>query len=75
MSAEALRLAEDHSLVRFPNREDQHVPISRLFVSCNHPIEDPAEYLAAKVTHTPFFLEDRLKIVRRLAHSEPRLVA
>ncbi len=67
VSAEALRQAEDHYLIHFPNREDQYVPISRLFVRWDHPIEDPTVYLAAKITDTPFFFEGRSKIVRHLA--------
>ena len=67
VSAEALTSTEDHYLVHFPNGEDQHVPINRLFVRWSRPIEDPTEYLAAKITDTPFFFEGRTKIVRHLA--------
>jgi ATP-dependent helicase HepA len=67
ISAEALRRTEDHYLVHFPNGIDQHIPISDLFVRWGHAIEDPTEYLAAKITGTPFFFEGRSRIVRHLA--------
>ena len=67
VSADAMRRDEDHYLVHFPNGLVEHIPISRLFVRWNRPIEDPTEYLAAKITDTPFFFEGRSRIVRHIA--------
>jgi ATP-dependent helicase HepA len=67
LSAEAAQGAEEHYLVYFPNGEKEQVPISRLFVRWGRAIDDPTEYLAAKVTDTPFFFEGRSRIVRQFA--------
>lgn len=58
---------EEHYSVKFPNGISECVPVSRLFVRWNRPIDDPTEYLAAKITDTPFFFEGRSKIVRHFA--------
>lgn len=67
VSAEAISQHEDHYIVHFPNGQVEQVPISRLFVRWSRPIEDPTEYLAAKITDTPFFFEGRSRIVRHFA--------
>lgn len=67
VSAEAAQKAEDHYVVFFPNGEMDQIAISRLFVRWARPIEDPTEYLAAKITDTPFFFEGRSRIVRQFA--------
>jgi ATP-dependent helicase HepA len=53
--------------VRFPNDFVQVLPVSDLYVRWAHPIDDPLEYVAARVTDTPFFFEGRRRIVRNLA--------
>src|SRR5437868_15478733 len=55
VSARAVQAAEDHYHVRFPNGAEDRVPISRLYVRCAHAIEDPTDYLAGRITDTPFF--------------------
>jgi ATP-dependent helicase HepA len=67
VSAEALCSAEDHYHVRFPNGQEGRVPVSRLYVRWAHPIEDPTDYLADRVTDTPFFFDGRSHIVRYLS--------
>ncbi len=67
LSAEAAQKTDDHYIVYFPNGEMEQVPISRLFVRWGRAINDPTEYLAAKITDTPFFFEGRSKIVRQFA--------
>jgi len=67
VSAEAAHKAEDQYLVHFPNGEVEQVSITRLFVRWGRAIEDPTEYLAAKITDTPFFFEGRSRIVRHFA--------
>lgn len=58
---------EEHYSVKFPNRVSERVPVSRLFVRWSRPIDDPTEYLAARITDTPFFFEGRSRIVRHFA--------
>jgi ATP-dependent helicase HepA len=53
--------------VRFPNGQDGLLPGAQLNVRWAHPVEDPVEYLAARVTDTPFFLEGRKKVLGWLA--------
>jgi ATP-dependent helicase HepA len=67
VSAEALRSTEDHYHVRFPNGLEARVPVSRLYVRWAHAIEDPTDYLANRVTDTPFFFHGRSRIVRYLS--------
>lgn len=67
VSAEALRSPEDHYPVRFPNGLEDLVPVSNLNVRWAHPIQDPTDYLAARITDTPFFFEGRTQIVRFIA--------
>jgi ATP-dependent helicase HepA len=67
LSAQALKATEDHYAVRFPNGHDALVPISELYVRWSHPIEDPTDYLAARITDTPLFFDGRSQIVRYLA--------
>ena len=64
VSGEALGQSEDLYSIRFPNHNDQHVPVSELFVRWSRPISDPAEFLAAQVSDTPFFADGRSAIVR-----------
>lgn len=67
VSARALNASEDHYHVRFPNKTDARVPISELYVRSSQPIQNPADYLAYRITDTPFFFEGRVKIVRHIA--------
>ena len=67
ISAEALKAAEDNYPVRFPNGCDACIPISQLYVRWAHPIEEPTDYLAARITDTPIFFDGRSWIVRYLA--------
>jgi len=64
VSAEVLGQLEDRYPIRFPNQNDQHIPVSELFVRWSRPISDPAEFLAAQVSDTPFFADGRTAIVR-----------
>ena len=68
ISAEALKATEDHYPVRFPNGHDAHIPISQLYVRWAHPIEDPTDYLAARITDTPLFFDGRSRFVRYLSN-------
>jgi ATP-dependent helicase HepA len=67
LSAEAAQKEDDQYVVYFPNGQMEQVPISRLFVRWGRAIDDPTEYLAAKITETPFFFEGRSRIVRQFA--------
>ena len=67
VSREALRANEDYYHVRFPNDQEDRLPVSQLFVRCSRPIDDPTEYLAARITDTPFFFDGRAQIVRHVA--------
>jgi ATP-dependent helicase HepA len=67
VNARAIAASEDHYHVRFPNDEDKRVPISQLYVRWSHPIDDPTEYLAARIIDTPFFFDGRCAIVRHIA--------
>lgn len=67
IGAEALRATEDHYHVRFPNGHEERVPISGLYVRWSHPVEDPTDYLAGRVTGTPYFFDGRSRIVRYLS--------
>jgi hypothetical protein len=52
---------------RFPNGQEARLPISQLYVRWANPIEDPTDYLADRVTDTPFFFDGRSRIVRYLS--------
>ena len=67
VSAEALRKSEDHYPIRFPNGHKDLVPVSNVNVRWSHPIEDPTDYLAARITESPFFSDGRTQIVRYLS--------
>ena len=67
VSAQALRTTEDHYHVRFSSRHEAWVPVSQLNVRWAHPIDDPTEYLAGRVTDTAFFFNGRSRIVRNLS--------
>lgn len=67
ISAQALKATEDHYPVRFPNGQDALIRISELYVRWSHPIEDPIDYLAARITDTPFLFDGRHHIVKYLA--------
>jgi ATP-dependent helicase HepA len=56
--------AEDVYFIRFPNHNDRQIPVSDLYVRWSHPVADPAEFLAAQVSDTPFFADGRRAIVR-----------
>ncbi len=68
ISAEALKATEDHYPVRVPNGHDARIPLSQLNVRWAHPIEDPTDYLAARITDTPLFFDGRSQIVRYIAN-------
>ncbi len=63
----ALGAREAHYHVRFPNDLEARIPQSRLYVRWAHPIDDPTDYLAARITDTPFFFDGRAQIVRYFA--------
>jgi len=67
VSAQALRAREDHYHVRFPNGLDARLPESALHVRWSHPIEEPTDYLAARITDTPFYLEGRQRVLQLIA--------
>jgi ATP-dependent helicase HepA len=67
VNACALHASEDHYHVRFPNGQQARVPVSQLYTRWAHPIEDPTDYLAARITDTPFFFDGRSTIVRHLS--------
>lgn len=61
------RLLDDHGasqLVRFPNGQTRHLPVSDVFVRSGTPIDDPTPFLAAKITETPRFADARSAFVR-----------
>lgn len=45
--------------VRFPNRNDQSLPTSDVFVRWDRPLADPTGYLAQKINETPIFSDAR----------------
>lgn len=67
VDAKAVRLTEDHYHVRFPNGLAALIPCSKLYTRWSHPIEDPTDHVAARITDTPFFYDARRQIVRYLA--------
>ena len=67
VSARAIHATEDHYHVRFPNGQEARVPISQLYTRWAHPIEDPTDYLAARITDTPFWFDARSRIVRHIS--------
>ncbi|WP_437763396.1 protein DpdE [Sorangium sp. So ce281] len=67
VSAAALRKREEHYPVRFPNDSDVLVPRSQLYLRWSRPINDPLDYLAARITDTPLFYDGRARLVRHLA--------
>jgi ATP-dependent helicase HepA len=67
VSAAALRSTEDHYHIRFPNGEEARVPVSQLHLRWARPIDDPTDYLADRLTDTPFFFDGRSRIVRYLS--------
>ena len=67
VSARALGATEDHYHVRFPNRQDGRIPCSQLHVRWAFPIDDPTDHLAARITDSPIFYDDRRRIVAHLA--------
>ncbi|WP_437931103.1 protein DpdE [Sorangium sp. So ce291] len=67
VSAAALRKREEYYPVRFPNDSDVLVPRSQLYVRWFRPINDPLDYLTARITDTPLFYNGRARLVRHLA--------
>jgi len=67
VSARAIQATEDHYHVRFPNGQDARIPISQLYTRWAHPIDDPTDYLAARITDTPFWFDARSNIVRHIS--------
>jgi ATP-dependent helicase HepA len=67
VSARAIQATEDHYHVRFPNGQQARVPISQLYARWAHPVEDPTDYLAARITDTPFWFDARSRIVRHIS--------
>lgn len=68
VAAAAIRSKEDHYFVHFPNRESARIPISQVQVRWAHPLEDPTELLAARVTESPYFVTGRQGVLEHLAH-------
>lgn len=63
------RVLDDHGdsqLVKFPNGKVLHLPISRVFVRWDRPIEDPISFLGAGLSETPRFADGRGPFVRTL---------
>lgn len=67
VSARAIQAAEDHYHVRFPNGQQARIPVSQIYTRWAHPIADPTDYLAARITDTPFWFDARSKIVRHIS--------
>jgi ATP-dependent helicase HepA len=67
VSARAIQATEDHYHVRFPNGQDTRIPISQLYTRWAHSIDDPTDYLAARITDTPFWFDARSRIVRHIS--------
>jgi ATP-dependent helicase HepA len=67
VDGKAIGANEDHYSVAFPNGQNSLVPISQLYVRWSHPIQDPTDYLASRITDTPFFFDGRSQIVRHIA--------
>lgn len=59
--------AEELYGVQFPNDIIVRLRGAELYVRWAHPLDDPLEYVSARVTDTPFFFEGRRRIVRNLA--------
>jgi hypothetical protein len=55
---------EGRYLVQFANQEREFVEMERLFARCNLPIPDPADFLAARITETPWLHARRAAFVR-----------
>lgn len=52
-------------LIRFPNaKQPEEVPSLEVFARCNLPISDPSEFLAARITETPFWHQRRSAFVK-----------
>ncbi len=63
------RLLDDHGdtqLIKFPNGQTRHLPVSQVFVRWDRPIADPTQFLAAGITETPRFTDGRAPFVRSL---------
>jgi ATP-dependent helicase HepA len=58
-------VGEDY-LIAFPNDRKEQLPSQHLFVRWDHPISDPSDLLAARITETPFFHDARSGFVRSL---------
>ena len=58
---------EDHYSVRFPNKDSRLIPVSELRIRWAHPIEDPSDLVAERVTESPFFVAARRQLGRFLA--------
>lgn len=50
--------------IAFPNHDTCRVPIPKLFVRWNRPLDDPAAILAARATVTPFWHSARTGLLR-----------
>jgi ATP-dependent helicase HepA len=66
-SGNALQTNEDYYRIAFPNGQDSRVAVSQLYVRWSHRIQDPTDYLASRITDTPFFFDGRSQIVRHFA--------
>jgi ATP-dependent helicase HepA len=67
VSAKVINATEDCYHVRFPNGADTRVPISEIYVRSSKPMDDPSDYLAHRITDTPFFFDGRVELVRHIA--------
>lgn len=53
-------------LVRFPKKADVALPPAEIFVRWAHPVEDPVDWLAARVSDGPFLYVRRAAILNEL---------
>jgi ATP-dependent helicase HepA len=53
-------------IVAFPNRDVRSISCEHLFVRCNRPIGDPIDFLAGRVTETPYLHVRRNRLVAAL---------
>ena len=64
---EGVSAKQESYRVRFPNDVEDLLPGAKLHVRWAHPVEDPVEYLAARVSDTPYFFEGRQSVVSWVA--------
>ena len=67
VGSDVLQTNEDQYCVSFPNGRHARVPASQLYVRWSHPIQDPTDYLAGRITDTPFFFDGRSRLLQHLS--------